>query len=371
MITLQTPISPAPAANAARGDVNGAEPAGGAETAPGPDFAALMAGMRSVSLNPGAAATTGVNAADANADTEKGEQDQLASAGNDAVAAIESALAIERAIALPAPAPVDAAAAAVFPAPNRGQGSAPEPAGIDLPRTNAVPAGTNAEAPRARNPITEFHAAPRHAAPAAGTTDEPKAMPLPADGSAHGSLHAPDLPPLAPQASDTVQPAHQPEPQALQPASRAAEMSATPAAHSPRIDAPLGSARWREDLAGHLTVMVRNAASEADIRVTPPELGPIHARISVDNGIASVTLSAPLAETRDALEASLTALRERLAGSGLTLGEASVSGDRAPHDAPEGERSPRAADATNPSDPRLPAEAVRRLRLDGLVDLYA
>ena len=94
MITLQTPIPPTPAANAARGDVNGAEPAGGTETPPGPDFAALIAGMLAVSSNPGAAATANANTEGANADTEHGEQDQPASTGNGAVATIESALAI-------------------------------------------------------------------------------------------------------------------------------------------------------------------------------------------------------------------------------------------------------------------------------------
>jgi flagellar hook-length control protein FliK len=396
MITLQASISPTPAANAAHGDTSGAE------TATGPDFAALMAGMLAVSSNPGAAAVTDANAADANADTEHGAQEQAASAGNGAAAAIESALAIERASALSAAAPVNAAAAALFPAqapastaatggfpppaaanaaaaadfpaPIRGQSSV---APVDLPHSDTSPARTNAETPRAGSPITEFHAPPRPAASAAASAaaaaaaEEPKAMALPPDGSAHGSVHPSDLPPLAPQASDSAQPARQPEFQALQPASRAAEMPVAPAAHSPRIDAPLGSARWREDLAAHITVIVRNAASEAEIRVTPPELGPIHARISVDNGIASVTLSAPVPETRDALEASLATLRERLAESGLALGEASVSDGRASRDAPGSERSPRAADAVNLSDPRLPAEAVRRLRLDGLVDLYA
>jgi flagellar hook-length control protein FliK len=352
MIRLQAPISPTPAANAARGDVKGAETAGVAETTPGPDFAALMAGMLSVSSNPGAAATTGANppdanTADADADTEHDEQDQPAIA-----------------IALPAPAPVNAVATADFSAPIRAQGSAPELVGVDLSRSNAAPARADAEAPRTRSAIAEFHAPPRHAAPAAA--EEPKAMALPPDGSAHGSMRAPELP-LAP---DTAQAARQPELQAPQQASRAAEMPV--AANSPRIDAPLGSARWREDLAGHITVLVRNAISEAEIRVTPPELGPIQARISVDNGIVTVTLGAPAPETRDALEAALTTLRERLAESGLALGEASVSGDRAQRfedragrDAPGGER------AENPSAAPLPADPVRRLRLDGLIDLYA
>lgn len=362
MITLHAPSPPIPAANAARGD------ASGAETASGPDFAALMAGMLSVSSNPAAAAATDANTADANADTEHGDQERPAIAGNGAAAAIESAIGI----ALPAPAPLNAAAPAVFPAPMRGQGCA-DP--VDLPPLNSAPARTDAEAPRTRSAITEFHAPPRHATPAAAA-EEPKAMALPPDGSAHGSMHASDLPPVAPQASDTAQPARQPELHAPQPASRAAEMPV--AANAPRIDAPLGSARWREDLAGHITMLVRNATSEAEIRVTPPELGPLQARISVDNGIAYVTLSAPAPETRDALEAALGTLRERLAESGLALGEASVSGDRAPRfddraqrDAPGGERSTRGADAAHSSDARLPAEAVRRLRLHGLVDLYA
>ena len=259
MITLHAPIPPTPAASAARGNVRGAE------AASGPDFAALMAGMLAVSSNPGAAAVTDANAAnantaDANADREHGAQEQPAIAGNGAAAAIESA------IALPALTPVNAAATAGFSAPMPAQDAAPELAGLDLTRSNAAPARPDAEAPRSRSAITEFHAAPRHATPAAATAEEPKAMAPPADGAARGAVHPSDLAPLAPQASDTVQPARQPELQALQPASRAAEMPVAPAAHSPRIDTPLGSARWREDLAGHITVLVRNATSAAEIR---------------------------------------------------------------------------------------------------------
>ena len=337
MITLQAPISPTiPAAGAARGDANGAEPEGGTEIPSGPQFAALMAGMLPEASKPGAAATTGTSATD----TDTG-QDEHAPPAIDAAAAIESAIAI--AIALPALAPANAAA----PIP-----AAPAPSGAASVRGDAGASG-------AHHPIGEFPAPQRDAAPAGA--DEPASAAPPPDGSAHGFAHAFDLPPQAP---DAAQAARQPEPQAPQPAPSA------PAAHSPRIDAPLGSPRWREDLAGHITVLVRNASPEAEIRVTPPELGPIHARVSVDNGVASVTLSAPSPETRDALEAALTTLRERLAESGLALGGASVSGERAPRDAPGDERLARAADA-NAADPLPPAPAVRRLRIEGLVDLYA
>jgi flagellar hook-length control protein FliK len=386
MITLQAPISPTiPAAGAARGDANGAEPEGGTEIPSGPQFAALMAGMLPEASKPGAAATTGTSATD----TDTG-QDEHAPPAIDAAAAIESAIAI--AIALPALAPANAAAPIpAAPAPSgaasvrgdAGASGAHHPIGeFPAPQRDAAPAGADepasaapipaAPAPSgaasvhgdpgasgAHHPIREFPAPQRDAAPAGA--DEPASAAPPPDGSAHGFAHAFDLPPQAP---DAAQAARQPEPQAPQPAPSA------PAAHSPRIDAPLGSPRWREDLAGHITVLVRNASPEAEIRVTPPELGPIHARVSVDNGVASVTLSAPSPETRDALEAALTTLRERLAESGLALGGASVSGERAPRDAPGDERLARAADA-NAADPLPPAPAVRRLRIEGLVDLYA
>ena len=362
MITLQTLISAIPAAVAARGDVNDAEPAGGAETAPGPDFASLMAGMLPVCSNPGAPPPTGGDGTDGKA--QRGEQEQATDTANGA-AAIENAIAI----ALPFVAPANGAAPAAAAAPIRGQGPANP---IELPRSSGAPARTDAGAPRARHPITEFQS-PQRAADPAGAP-EPRAAAPQTDNSASGFMRAFDLPPQAPDAAPA---APQPELTALQSAPHAAEkMPPAPAAHAPLIDAPLGSARWREDLAGHISVLVRHAASEAEIRVTPPELGPIHAHISVDNGIASVTLSAPAPETRDALEAALATLRERLAESGLALGDANVSGgraqqfenragrfeDHAQHDAPGTGSAPEA---------QLPDQTARRLRLDGLVDLYA
>ena len=382
MITLPAPISPANAPSAVRGDVKSAVTAGDAETADGLDFAALMAGMLPASAQAGAVATVRENAAGhSTADTGSADaalcnQEPPAGAGTSAAAAIESALAM--AAALPAPDPLYVASPDTM-------NAAADTAGA--PPANAPPVRMDAGAPRGRNPGVDFHALPNANANATATARaQPKAVTLSSEAPAPGSnpeavAASVDLSnprEFAQQASDIAQPARPPDLQAPQAAARATQMpaaAAAPALHSPRIDAPLGSARWGEELAGHITVLVRNATSEAEIRVAPPELGPIHARISVDNGIATVMLSAPAPETRDALEAALTTLRERLAESGLTLGEASVSQERMGRFEDREKKGPGSFDSSSlapfPPEAQPPGETAHRLRLEGLVDLYA
>jgi flagellar hook-length control protein FliK len=208
--------------------------------------------------------------------------------------------------------------------------------------------------------------------------DAPAVAAPPAEAPTRPAMSGTDLPAPAPQSPDRVPPSPAPEFQLPREVARATDAPPASAPNSVRMDAPLGSPRWRDDLAGHVMLMVRHADSEAEIRVTPPELGPIHARVSIDNGIASVSFTAPAQETRDALDASLAGLRDRLAESGLTLGEASVSGERASHFEQHAARDPGAGMsdagagiAATPAEAVLPPAAVRRVRLDGLVDLYA
>jgi hypothetical protein len=78
-------------------------------------------------------------------------------------------------------------------------------------------------------------------------------------------------------------------------------------------------------------------SDRAEIRVHPAELGPIHIRVDLKPGEASLSIIAPVAETRHALESSLPQLRELLAQGGITLGQASIndgnaSARQSPHD---------------------------------------
>lgn len=388
MITLQPAVSPNPAgngvntANAAHAGASSDERGGAA--ADGPDFAALMAGMLADS-SPGAAA--GVN--DANKDTSEGKKGaaggdagaveaqaadaalgrdaQPAGAGIGLAAQIEGAIALEYAIASPAPAAVRAHAVP------EGRSGATPAAGRNL---NIAPDGAAAQAPDAHGPGEELHAAELPGKPGAAAPAAPRHPAMAFDGSAPGAVPVSEIPALSSPATGDAQAARHMEFQALQLQSRASEQATPAAAHAARLDAPLGSSRWREDLAAHISVMVRDTITRAEIRVAPPELGPIHARISLDGGVATVSFSAPAPETRDALEAALATLRERLAESGIALGETSVSDDRGarfedrapPPDRQAARSGERAEGSDDPAERDAPG---RMARIEGLVDLYA
>ena len=142
--------------------------------------------------------------------------------------------------------------------------------------------------------------------------------------------------------------------------------------HAPQnlqLDAPIGTARWGEQLSNQVIVLAQSATPSADIRVTPPELGPVHVRISVEDGIASVVLSAPAAETRQALEAALPALHDALAESGISLGESAVSDE---HLARQGEtRSERETRESRGAESAPARDTAARPQRIALLDTYA
>lgn len=391
MITLQPSIAPP----AAPSGISTANAARSEDTADGLDFAALMAGMLADSSQGAAAGVNDANkdtseekrgtasgdaaAVDAQAaDAAPGREGQPAGAGIGLAAQIEGAMALECAIARPAPAVARADAAPRDSESIQGSGGAKPASWQGLGITSSR---TAADAPGARDPGKELRAAELPGKPA--DASRPPTMASPIDGSAPGAVAASEAPALSSPATGDAQAARHPEFQALQLQSRASEHALPSAAHAARLDAPLGSARWREDLVGHISVMVRDATTQAEIRVAPPELGPIQARISVDNGLATVSLSAPAPETRDALEAALATLRERLAESGIALGETSVSDDhgarfenRAPlpdgRAARSGDRAERSDDRAGHGEERAEHDASSRLlRIEGLIDLYA
>jgi flagellar hook-length control protein FliK len=71
--------------------------------------------------------------------------------------------------------------------------------------------------------------------------------------------------------------------------------------------------------------MANTRTANAEIRLTPAELGPLRVQLSVDDGVATVTFHSSQAATREAIEQALPRLRDLLADNGLSLGQANVS----------------------------------------------
>lgn len=168
-------------------------------------------------------------------------------------------------------------------------------------------------------------------------------------------------------------------PLAAQPAF-APSATATTTAAAPLIDSiavPVQNTAWGDALNERLVFMSGQKIQNAEIRLTPAELGPIRVSVAVEDGATHITFNAQHATTREAIESALPRLREMLAEQGLSLGNASVNdqqgGDPRQQDG-SGESASGVA-ATDHGQPGadLPKDAdARGVRVTrGLVDTFA
>lgn len=151
------------------------------------------------------------------------------------------------------------------------------------------------------------------------------------------------------------------------------------------LPTPLQDAAFPGALAGQLEQVVLNGIGNAEILITPPDMGPIRVELSLNGENASLAFSAAQPETRQAIEQSLPILRTMLADNGILLGDASVdqgrngragldadasaqrdSNGNAPGSGARSGTGHGAGDASTADRPRSTARARA-----GLLDLYA
>ncbi len=109
-------------------------------------------------------------------------------------------------------------------------------------------------------------------------------------------------------------------------AERAASIS------SSHVEPRIGERGWNQEFASQVTLLVSNREPRAEIRVNPQHLGPVEVRISMDGDKVSLMFTAAHPDTRAAIQDALPNLREMLADSGLSLGNASVSTESSQRD---------------------------------------
>lgn len=86
---------------------------------------------------------------------------------------------------------------------------------------------------------------------------------------------------------------------------------------------PLDAA-FAGDVAAEVKLMADGGLNQAELRLNPAELGPVHIRLELQANTADVQFTAAHATTREGLSQALPQLRELLAGQGLQLGQAGV-----------------------------------------------
>ena len=103
---------------------------------------------------------------------------------------------------------------------------------------------------------------------------------------------------------------------------------ATPvSATGPAIATPLHQPGWNTDLGRQVIILAQNlhnGTQTAELRLDPPELGPLRVSISLNEGMASALFVSSHASVRQAIESALPQLSQQLAQAGISLGDTHV-----------------------------------------------
>lgn len=150
------------------------------------------------------------------------------------------------------------------------------------------------------------------------------------------------------------------------------------AAAPAEIQTHLQSPSWGQDFSNKVVWMAKNDQQSAQININPPQLGPVQITLQINGDQATAIFASPHTEVRQAIEGSLSQLRDMLATAGINLGQADVGANMARHNDNthfQSANGNRATDETailpdigRPTD-GTPSILAQRGR--GLVDLFA
>lgn len=121
---------------------------------------------------------------------------------------------------------------------------------------------------------------------------------------------------------------------ASQPTSNTLAASQFTPSYQAQITTPLSqTAQWGADFSRVMVSLSQqqagpngsNGLQTAEIRLDPPELGPLRIVLSVTDSVANAMIFAAHSQTRLTVEQALPQLQQQLAQAGLSLGEANVS----------------------------------------------
>jgi flagellar hook-length control protein FliK len=93
---------------------------------------------------------------------------------------------------------------------------------------------------------------------------------------------------------------------------------------SPEVPLRVTARTFDEELGNRVLWMASNGRQAAELRLDPPQLGPVEVRLALTGDQAALTLLSPHASVRDALQASLPRLQEMLVSAGIDLGSVHV-----------------------------------------------
>lgn len=93
------------------------------------------------------------------------------------------------------------------------------------------------------------------------------------------------------------------------------------------LPVPVNHAQWGQALGEQMVSWAKDMRSgdlKAELRLDPPDLGPLRIALTISDGVASASFASAHASVRHALEQALPQLQAALADAGLALGNAHV-----------------------------------------------
>ncbi|TEA80252.1 flagellar hook-length control protein FliK [Allopusillimonas ginsengisoli] len=145
------------------------------------------------------------------------------------------------------------------------------------------------------------------------------------------------------------------------------------------INTPISDTHWPSAFSKHFLNIVRSTEhgqQTVELRLDPPELGPLHVSLSVIDNTAQAAFFCTQASVRHAVENALPQLHQLLAQAGISLGQASVNDSHhtgrafTEESASDGARE-HAKESTQTVAMASPSDAGRSRSLDTQIDIYA
>jgi flagellar hook-length control protein FliK len=137
------------------------------------------------------------------------------------------------------------------------------------------------------------------------------------------------------------------------------------------VPVALGQPQWGQAVGERVLWLAAQNISAAEIRLDPPELGPMQVRVSVNQDQVNVSFVSPHPVVRDVLDQQLNRLREMFAEQGLNLGDVDVSDKSFAQQDQEKQESSKNAAVSSLDDEDNPTLSSAIIQSSRLVDHYA
>ena len=141
----------------------------------------------------------------------------------------------------------------------------------------------------------------------------------------------------------------------------------------PFISVRVDSGAWADALSERMLMMASRLEQVAELKLNPPNLGPLEVRLHLSGGEASAQFFAPQAAVREALETAMPRLREMFNDIGVQLGDVAVDARSAQgqeHESGSGQHVAGRAGTSVANIPEIGTGTVA-MRWDGWVDTFA